>query len=74
MIWIHLEPRETNTLKTRTKFQSLDKSAGAGIRTREKVQSNALPTRLSGLLKIMRGIAPRKKTAPRCHFVQGSLF
>ncbi|GFU07784.1 hypothetical protein TNCV_1578951, partial [Trichonephila clavipes] len=33
-------------------FQSLDKSAGAGIRTRDpdEVQSNALPTRLSGLV------------------------
>ncbi|GFT23270.1 hypothetical protein TNCV_1255671, partial [Trichonephila clavipes] len=51
-------------LKTRTKFDALDKSAGAGIRTRdlEEVQSNALPTRLSGLVAIMRAaLLPSKR-------------
>ncbi|GFX79366.1 hypothetical protein TNCV_4517551 [Trichonephila clavipes] len=57
--------------------KSLDKSAGAEIRNPrpEEVQSNALPTRLSGLVaNYACGIAPSKEDSAPRHFVQGSLF
>ncbi|GFU46934.1 hypothetical protein TNCV_111041 [Trichonephila clavipes] len=60
MIWIHLEPRENNTLKRKQNSSLWINLPGPGFEPEtEEVQSNALPTRLSGLVaNYACGIAP----------------